>query len=104
MPLASTSRRRWSKAAEQALAVAKPVEGDALGRRHARQLGAVGRERGVGQAEIAGVAVVAPGRVARLRREADERRDRRVDRALELREDRAEAGPAALRACCWRRE
>jgi hypothetical protein len=58
---------------------------------------AVGLERGVRRAEEAGLALVAPRHVLGGGGEADERRHRRIDRAFELRDDRAEARPAAHR-------
>ena len=81
---------------EQALAAGEAGAGDPLGEGHARQLGAVGGERGVGQAEVAGDARVAPGGVDRLGGQADEGRDGRVGRAGDLRDHRAEAGTAAV--------
>ncbi len=49
---------------------------------------------GVGEAEVAGVAGIAPAGLAGLGREADERRDRRIDRAVQVRDDRPERRPS----------
>ena len=54
-----------------------------------------GRERRVGEAQVARIAGVAPGRMPGPRRQPDERRDVGMDRPLELRDDRPPgwAGP-----------
>ena len=84
------------EAREQALAVVEAVERDAV-EDHV-VLARAGRAEGrVTHAEEAGLARVRPTHLAHLRREAEERRDGRVGRALQLREHGAERGPAAGR-------
>ena len=113
---APRSASSWSKAAAEVVELAqqRAAAGEALGSIAASsrlspdaagaaccaarlRLGAERRERGVGQAQVARVAGVAPARLAGPGREPDERRDVGVDRPLETRDDRPQAGPAPLR-------
>ncbi len=82
------------EAGQQGLAVAQAVERDAV-EHHVGLALAVGLERGMGHAQKAGLAVVGPFHVSHLGRQADERRHRRMRRAIDFRQHRAQGGPAA---------
>ena len=69
------------EAGQQRLAIAEPIERHAV-EHHVGLAFAVGLERSVGHAQKAGLAGVGPCHVPHLRRQADERRHRRMRRAL----------------------
>ena len=82
-------------AGEQGSAVTQAVQGYAV-ESHFGHFGTVGQKRRMGHSQEARAARVGIGEVFGFDRETDRRGYRRVDRALELGEDRAERGMAVL--------
>ena len=94
-PLASTSRRMSSKLLQQRLAVGEAIDGDAA-EKHVFAGLAHRAERGQRRPEEAGARLVVRAVRAGVT-QADERRDARIDRALQLGDRGAELRPAAGR-------
>ena len=96
LPLTSMSWPQRVEAVHQAAAVAELLQRDAV-EPHVGHALALWFERPVGGAEEAGLARIGPRAMRRRRGQTDERRHRRIGRALHLGEHRADARPAAHR-------
>ena len=85
------------KTGEQRLAIPQAVERDAIEGHVVRAAAAIRLKRSMRHAEESGISRARPFHVAHLRREAHERRHRRIGCALQLRNDRTQRRPAAGR-------